>query len=148
MNTEERLRNRVDANAVGKILQTIAVTPNRRDRPRTGDLSGNFDFWFDGGAARMITGWTEFEFADGTRARVDVVPGLQVVVQFKNGYGAVISQLDPNFDIGGFFQKDDQQRSLRTSVVGEKSRFHSKCFRSTGLIQQIPFLGSSKGASN
>jgi hypothetical protein len=105
VNIEERLRNRVDANAVGKILQTIAVTPNRRDRPRTGDLSGNFDFWFDGGAARMITGWTEFEFADGTRARLDEVPGLHVVIQFNNGYGADISQIDPEFDIGGSFPK-------------------------------------------
>ena len=103
---EERWKNRVDANAVGKILQAIAVTPNRRDRPRTGDLSGDFDFWFDGGAAKMITGWTQFEFADGTRARVDVVPGLHVVIQFKNGYGAAISQLDPEFDIGGFFPKN------------------------------------------
>jgi hypothetical protein len=102
---EERLKNRVDENDVGKILQAIAVTPNRRGRPRSDDLSGDFDFWFDGGAARMITGWTQFEFTDGTRARVDVVPGLHVVIQFKNGYGAVISQLDPEFDIGGFFPK-------------------------------------------
>ena len=92
-------------NAVGTILLAIAVTPNRRNKPRTGDLSGSFDFWFDGGAARMITGWTEFEFADGTRARVDVVPGLHVVIQFKNGYGALISQLDPEFDIGGISPK-------------------------------------------
>ena len=105
MDVEERLKNRVDANAVGKILQAIAVTPNRRDRPRTGDLSGDFDFWFDGGAAKVITGWTQFEFADGTRACVDVVPGLHVVIQFKNGYGAAISQLDPESDIGGFFPK-------------------------------------------
>ena len=100
MNIEERLRNRVDANAVGKILQTIAVPPNRRDKPKTGDLTGNFDFRFDGGAARIITGWTQYEFADGTRARVDVTPGLHVVIQFKNGYGADISQLDPEFDLG------------------------------------------------
>lgn len=102
---EERLRNRVDENAVGKILQAIALTPNRRNKPRADDLTGNFDFWFDGGASRMITGWTEFEFADGTRARVDVVPGLHVVIQFKSGYGVDISQLDPEFDIGGMFPK-------------------------------------------
>ena len=64
MNIEGRLRNRVDVIAVGKILQAIAVMPNGTDRPVTGDLSGNFDFWFDGGAGRMITGWT-IEFADG-----------------------------------------------------------------------------------
>ena len=53
----------------------------------------------------MITGWTEFEFADGTRARLDEVPGLHVVIQFNNGYGADISQIDPEFDVGGFFPK-------------------------------------------
>ena len=123
MDIEERLKNRVDANTVSKILQAIAVTPNRRDRPRTGDLSGNFDFWFDGGAVKMVTGWTQFEFADGTRARVDVVPGLHVVIQFKNGYGAAISQLDPEFDIDGVFpKKNDQQRGLTTlPIVGDKS---------------------------
>jgi hypothetical protein len=111
LDTYEKFENRVNESAVGKILQAIAQTPNRRDRPKTGDLSGNFDFWFDGGAARMITGWTEFEFADGTRARVDTVPGLQVVIQFRNGYGAVVTQLDPEFHIGGTFPKDDQQHS-------------------------------------
>ena len=100
MDINERLRNRVDENVVGEILQAIALTPNRRERPITGDLSGNFDFWFDGGAATNITGWTQYEFADGTRARVDVIPGLHVVIQFKNGYGADISQLDPGFDLG------------------------------------------------
>ena len=102
MDIEDRWKNRVDESAVGKVLQAIAVMPNRRDTPRTDDLSGNFDFWFDGGAGRVITGWTEYEFADGTRARVDDTLALHVVIRFKNGYGAAISQLDPKSDIGGF----------------------------------------------
>lgn len=39
----------------------------------------------------MTTGGTELEFTDGTRARVDVVPGLHLVIRFKNGYRAAIS---------------------------------------------------------
>ena len=55
-------KDRVDAGAVARILHLIATLPNRRETPIAADLSGNFDFWFDGGAARMVTGWTEYKF--------------------------------------------------------------------------------------
>jgi hypothetical protein len=34
---------------------------NKRDKPQSGDLTGNFDLWSDCGA-RFITGETEFSF--------------------------------------------------------------------------------------
>jgi len=67
LDLEEQLKRRVDEETVARILLAIATPPNRREEANPGDLSGNFDFWFDGGAARTITGWTEYEFEDGAR---------------------------------------------------------------------------------
>ena len=85
MDFSQKLERRVDERAVALVLACIAPGANRREKPIAGDLRGTFDFWFDGGAARVITGWTEFEFADGTRATVDVIPGLSVTIEFPNG---------------------------------------------------------------
>lgn len=93
MDLQEQFERRVDESAVAKILMCIANPPNRRDKATPGDLMGNFDFWFDDGAAQMITGWTEYVFADGTCAAVGVLPGLSVHIQFPNGCGVVVSQI-------------------------------------------------------
>jgi len=98
LDLEEQLKRRVDEEAVARILLSIATTPNRRARPNPGDLSGSFDFWFDGGAAGMITRWTQYEFADGTRAKRGVVPGLSVEIQFPNGCAVVVSQVTWELD--------------------------------------------------
>jgi len=91
----EFFKDRIDEGAVARILQLIAETPNRRERPITGDLTGAFDFWFDGGAGRNITGWTEYKFADGARATVSVTPALSVAIKFQNGcYVAVTQELE------------------------------------------------------
>ena len=97
LDLEEQFKRRVDEGKVARILLSIATTPQPAGKAR-----------FDGGAARNVTGWTQYEFTDGTRARVDVVPGLHVVIQFPNGYGAVVSQLNPEFDIG-FLKPRSQQ---------------------------------------
>jgi hypothetical protein len=86
-------KDRIDEEAVARILLLIASVPNRRERPIEGDLPGAFDFWFDGGAARLITGWTEYELADGTRATVGVTPGLSVVIKFQNGRCVSVTQV-------------------------------------------------------
>jgi hypothetical protein len=98
VNNEERLKRRVNEGAVSKILMCIADPPNRRKEPIPGDLVGSFDFWFDGGAAKYVTGWTEWEFSDGSRAKVDVVPGLAVRIQFANGCGVEVLQVGLEFD--------------------------------------------------
>jgi hypothetical protein len=58
----------VDPSTLSRILSTIASPPGLREQPRPDDLQGNFHMWFDGGAIRIVTGWEEFHFGDGTLA--------------------------------------------------------------------------------
>lgn len=83
---------RVDEAAVARILRHISDPPNVRNTPNASDTKGQFDFWFDGGAARMITGHTEYEFADGTKASVSVTPMLLVTIDFPNGSSVGVQQ--------------------------------------------------------
>ena len=66
---------RVSEADVAHILSLIADPPNLRARPQTGDLSGDYDRWFDGGAIRYITGSTQYVFADGKWTRNDTYEG-------------------------------------------------------------------------
>jgi len=95
---EEQLKRRVDEGTVARLLLGIATTPNRREQPNSGDLSGHFDFWFDGGAARVVTGRTEYEFEDGARAIRHGVPGLSVDIQLPNGCAVKVSQVTWELD--------------------------------------------------
>ncbi|MFQ5694368.1 MAG: hypothetical protein ACE5HB_00095 [Terriglobia bacterium] len=77
--------NRVSEDRVARVLNLIAAPPNLRNHPQTGDIQGNYDAWFDGGAICYITGYTEYKFSDGTRAIVIVVPQLSVTIEFADG---------------------------------------------------------------
>ena len=81
----EAFKNRVAEAQVARVLQLVATTPNRRKQPLAGDAQGRFDFWFDGGAGQMNTGWTDYELADGTRVVVQTSLVLSVTIQFPNG---------------------------------------------------------------
>ena len=70
---------------VESILAAIAAPPNRRERPVDGDVEGEFDFWFDGGACSYVTGSTHYEFADGATASIPVVPDAQVRITLPDG---------------------------------------------------------------
>jgi hypothetical protein len=76
---------RVSEAEVARILSVIADPPNLRTQPQAGDLSGDFDRWFDGGAIRYITGSTQYSFANGTLASVAVMPTLLVSITFASG---------------------------------------------------------------
>ena len=76
---------RVAESVVANILRLIATVPNKRQKPITGDPPGDFDFWFDGGAAKIFTGYTNYYFPDGTRARVETIPLLSVQIEFVDG---------------------------------------------------------------
>ena len=93
MNLREVFDGRIDARAVAKVLHLIATAPNRREKPLVGDVSGAFDFWFDGGAARIQTGYFEYKFADGTRATL-AAPflALSVTIDFPNGCRVSVQQ--------------------------------------------------------
>jgi hypothetical protein len=90
---EELFRNRVSEGQVARVLQLIATMPNKREKPISGDPPG-FDFWFDGGAGRIVTGWNEYDLADGTRATVGTIPTLSVTIQFSNGSRVSIGQVN------------------------------------------------------
>ena len=92
MNVEEQYGDRVAERDVAKILHAIGTTTNRLDKPGPGDIGGIYDFWFDGGAGRIITGWTEYCFIDGTRAIVGTNPLLSISICFPDGRKVEIGQ--------------------------------------------------------
>jgi hypothetical protein len=96
VNVEELFRNRVSEARVAQVLQLVATMPNKREQPITGDLLGKFDFWFDGGAGQIITGWNEYDLTDGTRVTVATIPALSVTIQFSNGSRVRIQQERPD----------------------------------------------------
>lgn len=56
----------------------------------------DFDFWFDGGAGRVLTGWEEFVFENGAQAEVAAqVPSLSVTIDFPDGRRVEIRQTRP-----------------------------------------------------
>lgn len=83
----------IDLGALAHILSLIAAPPGHRSERRSDDLQGAFDEWFDGGAIKHVTGWSEYHFADGTVAVVPVVPKLQVDIRFSSGAHVRISEL-------------------------------------------------------
>ena len=74
-----------DFQAVARILITIANPANLRSQRRPGDLDGDFDKWFDGGALKVVTGWTEYHFANGARAVVPTTPRPRVDITLPEG---------------------------------------------------------------
>ena len=83
---------RIDELEVARVLQLISEVPNKREKPQPGDLAGTFDFWFDGGACRIITGSTEYVLTKGIKVEVIVTPGLNVKIQFPDGRSVDIRQ--------------------------------------------------------
>jgi hypothetical protein len=77
---------RIGERDVAAVLLAISERPNARSGPRPGDLAGEYDQWFDGGAIRIETGVTCFVFANGIEARVGgPMPHLAVVIRFPDG---------------------------------------------------------------
>lgn len=71
---------------ISHVLSVIAAPPGRRDRPVPGDLSGTYDFWFEGGAAIHHTGPTrQYDFANGTRAWESTKFGFGIHIRFPDG---------------------------------------------------------------
>ena len=73
MNDGESSKLRTPGQSVGletvaRVLNLIVRPPNKRTSPEPGDLEGNYDYWFDGGACRFDTGSTRYDFSDGTVA--------------------------------------------------------------------------------
>ncbi len=93
MDLSFKFERRVDERAVGEILLWIATVPNKRETPIVGDLKGSFDFWFDGGAAKIQTGYVEYQFYTGAIATVGApIPALSVTINFPNGSRVRVQQ--------------------------------------------------------
>jgi hypothetical protein len=87
---------RIGEGRVADILRLIADTPGRRETAAAGDVAGEFDYWFDGGACRLETGVTRYVFTDGSRASVVVLPYLGVGITFPDGEEvSVVQRRDP-----------------------------------------------------
>src|SRR5436190_19888182 len=78
-----------------RVLSLISLQPNRRKQPNPGDVPGEFDHWFDGGACRYTTGVTESVFLDGTEASTPVLPRYRVFITFADGSELSVSQVLP-----------------------------------------------------
>ena len=74
----------LDPTILANILKRLRPSATRQV-PIAGDLFGEFDGWFDGGAFRSETGASVYTFADGISARVGVHPWLAAVITFADG---------------------------------------------------------------
>jgi len=74
-----------DLQRIAGILAAIGSATGLRSERRAGDLEGPFDKWFEGGAIKVVTGWTEYHFADGAVAVVPITPRLRVDVRLATG---------------------------------------------------------------
>lgn len=89
----ERFERRVPESRVAHVLELIADQPHRRSSAGTGDLPGQFDYWFDGGAAKIETGYVTYRFVDGTKAVVgNPIPALSLWIDFPDGARVRVQQ--------------------------------------------------------
>ena len=85
--------NRASEAKIGEILQRIGRQANLRSKPLDGDLEGDYDAWFDGGAVKHVTGVSEYVLDDGSRASVAVTPSLSVEIHLADGTGVSVRQV-------------------------------------------------------
>ncbi len=78
------------SSSVAKILTLISRSPNPRDAPREGDVKGDFDMWFDGGAVKHQTGISKYCFLDGTSATTGSSSSLHVHLQLPSGHSVCV----------------------------------------------------------
>lgn len=93
MDLTERFERRVSELSVAFVLKSIAEEPHRRKVAASGDLPGEFSYWFDGGAAKIETGYVRYQFMDGTKAVVgNPTPALSISIEFPNGCRVRVQQ--------------------------------------------------------
>lgn len=78
--------------AVARYLSLLAHQTNLRDYPLPGDLKGEYDQWFDGGAVKRHTGTTFFGFSDGAFANVHNQEPIEATVYLPDGTAFRIGQ--------------------------------------------------------
>jgi hypothetical protein len=78
------------------IIDLIFNEPNKRITPAINDLSGDFDYWFDGGAVIVQTGLMEYFFNDGRKALKSILkPGENYIrITWADGSSETIHEKD------------------------------------------------------
>jgi hypothetical protein len=93
--------HRVPESRVAAVLASIAAPPRKRGKPQPGDIDGDFDFWFDGGACKFHTGSAHYHFTDGAAAVVACPASwLWVQITFGDGERVEIHQVKPQQNTG------------------------------------------------
>jgi hypothetical protein len=70
---------------VVRILTLISDPPNPRSTAGDGDIEGDFDVWFDGGAVKHDTGISTWRFTDGAEAVTGTSLGWRVSIELADG---------------------------------------------------------------
>lgn len=90
----EPLQQRVHEDKIARVLNLIAHPPNFRIRPIEGDLAGDFNAWFDGGAIHIDTGSKRYFFTDQTKVWVSATASwLWIQIKFPGGEQVDIRQV-------------------------------------------------------
>ena len=77
---------------VGRILTLMSELPDQREEPHEGDLQGNFDWWFDGGAVKHDTGLSTYHFSDGAKACTGTSLVFSVSIELSDGRRIVVRE--------------------------------------------------------
>lgn len=101
---DDPFEDRIDPEDVADVLAVVADPPNLRGGPRPYDLVGDYDEWFDGGAVKHETGYSEYTLDDGTIVTVEVSERLSVIIRFGERI-VVVKQLSA----GDLAQDDDEE---------------------------------------
>ena len=85
------MSRRVTEAEIARVLTLISARPNSRRRRRLGDVAGDFDEWFDGGAVKRGTPDTIYVLGDKTRV-VASGSGLDLTITFADGTVVILAQ--------------------------------------------------------
>lgn len=80
---------------IGRLLAQVEELGEVRTRPAPGDLAGDFDGWFDGGAFKDDTGSRTYFLLDGTTIGVTPFSLLPVRITFPEGAVVTVMQRKP-----------------------------------------------------
>jgi hypothetical protein len=83
---------RVSESDIARIVTAIAGA-KKRPTPKRGDMEGDYEAWFDGGAIRYVTGSTQYFFRDGSMASVALNPeSVSITIRMADGRVVNITQ--------------------------------------------------------
>ena len=131
-------------------LILIDLRPHQRKEPQTGDLVGDFDFWFDGGAVKITKDVDLYFFQDGTKAihRNDESQILQIT--WKDG--VVIEIADNQNTVTSYTEESNPKlinhkggvpeiQSTKYKIAGESNRKEESEFPWQKIWKPIEKIG-------